>query len=158
MHRTLDVDGRTAGHRRGIARVVVDAGPLSAKTTARVHGWTVTTWVATPPPPSRKVSVTVAGVVALGLNTGKQVSNNEFEAPSANRQVVAWTDAAVEALPQRKPGAAVLRLLDHVADQVGAADGSSFTSATEKNPTLTILALSWRAIDYLADQMKQGVL
>jgi choline dehydrogenase-like flavoprotein len=36
--------------------------------------------------------------------------------------------------------------------------GSSFASATEKNPTLTILSLSWRATDYLADQMKQGVL
>ena len=37
-------------------------------------------------------------------------------------------------------------------------DGSSFASATEKNPTLTILSLSWCATDYLADQMKQGVL
>jgi hypothetical protein len=37
-------------------------------------------------------------------------------------------------------------------------DGASFASATEKNPTLTILALSWRATDYLAEQMKQGVL
>jgi choline dehydrogenase-like flavoprotein len=33
-------------------------------------------------------------------------------------------------------------------------DGSSFTTASEKNPTLTILALAWRATDYLAEQMK----
>jgi choline dehydrogenase-like flavoprotein len=35
-------------------------------------------------------------------------------------------------------------------------DGSAFTSASEKNPTLTILALSWRATDYLAGEIKRG--
>ncbi len=33
-------------------------------------------------------------------------------------------------------------------------DGSAFTTATEKNPTLTILALSWRATDFLAGEMR----
>jgi choline dehydrogenase-like flavoprotein len=37
-------------------------------------------------------------------------------------------------------------------------DGSSFPNASEKNPTLTILAVSWRATDYLADQIKNGTL
>ncbi len=37
-------------------------------------------------------------------------------------------------------------------------DGSSFPSATEKNPTLTILAIAWRATDYLAEEMKKGSL
>jgi choline dehydrogenase-like flavoprotein len=35
-------------------------------------------------------------------------------------------------------------------------DGSAFTSCSEKNPTLTILALAWRATDYLAEQMRRG--
>src|SRR5690606_9818862 len=35
-------------------------------------------------------------------------------------------------------------------------DGSAFTSASEKNPTLTILALSWRATDYLAEELRKG--
>lgn len=35
-------------------------------------------------------------------------------------------------------------------------DGSAFPTATEKNPTLTILALSWRATDYLAEEMRRG--
>jgi choline dehydrogenase-like flavoprotein len=35
-------------------------------------------------------------------------------------------------------------------------DGSAFTTASEKNPTLTILALAWRATDYLADEMQRG--
>ena len=35
-------------------------------------------------------------------------------------------------------------------------DGSAFPTATEKNPTLTILAMAWRASDYLADEMKKG--
>ena len=35
-------------------------------------------------------------------------------------------------------------------------DGSAFPTATEKNPTLTILSLSWRATDYLAEEIKKG--
>jgi choline dehydrogenase-like flavoprotein len=35
-------------------------------------------------------------------------------------------------------------------------DGSAFTTASEKNPTLTILAMAWRATDYLAAEMKKG--
>ena len=37
-------------------------------------------------------------------------------------------------------------------------DGSAFPTATEKNPTLTILALSWRATDYLSEQMRKNEL
>ena len=46
----------------------------------------------------------------------------------------------------------------HEVKNVFVVDGSAFPNASEKNPTLTILALSWRATDYLAEQMKQGVL
>jgi choline dehydrogenase-like flavoprotein len=35
-------------------------------------------------------------------------------------------------------------------------DGSAFTTASEKNPTLTILAMAWRATDYLGEQLKRG--
>ena len=35
-------------------------------------------------------------------------------------------------------------------------DGSAFTTASEKNPTLTILALSWRATDHLAEEIGRG--
>ena len=41
-------------------------------------------------------------------------------------------------------------------DNVLVVDGSSFTSASEKNPTLTILALAWRAGDYLAEELRSG--
>jgi choline dehydrogenase-like flavoprotein len=44
----------------------------------------------------------------------------------------------------------------HDVKNVFVVDGSSFTTASEKNPTLTILALSWRATDYLAEEMKKG--
>ena len=37
-------------------------------------------------------------------------------------------------------------------------DGSAFTSASEKNPTLTIVALAWRATDYLAEKLRAGAL
>jgi choline dehydrogenase-like flavoprotein len=37
-------------------------------------------------------------------------------------------------------------------------DGAAFPTATEKNPTLTILALAWRSSDYLAEQIRTGAL
>jgi choline dehydrogenase-like flavoprotein len=44
----------------------------------------------------------------------------------------------------------------HDVKNVFVVDGSAFTTASEKNPTLTILALAWRATDYLADEMQRG--
>lgn len=44
----------------------------------------------------------------------------------------------------------------HAVKNLFVVDGSAFPSATEKNPTLTILALAWRATDYLAGEMKKG--
>lgn len=35
-------------------------------------------------------------------------------------------------------------------------DGSAFSTATEKNPTITILALCWRATDHLAEEIRAG--
>lgn len=44
----------------------------------------------------------------------------------------------------------------HEVKNVFVPDGSSFTTASEKNPTITILALAWRSTDYLAAEMKRG--
>ena len=44
----------------------------------------------------------------------------------------------------------------HEVDNLFVVDGSAFTNASEKNPTLSILALSWRATDYLSEEMRQG--
>jgi choline dehydrogenase-like flavoprotein len=38
------------------------------------------------------------------------------------------------------------------------ADGGSFVSQADKNPTWTILALSWRASDFIASERKRGAL
>jgi choline dehydrogenase-like flavoprotein len=35
-------------------------------------------------------------------------------------------------------------------------DGAAFTSGSHKNPTATIMALAWRASEYMLDQMKKG--
>ena len=37
-------------------------------------------------------------------------------------------------------------------------DGSCFTTSSEKNPTLTIMALSMRAADYIKEQRRRGEL
>jgi choline dehydrogenase-like flavoprotein len=44
----------------------------------------------------------------------------------------------------------------HEVKNVFVPDGSAFTTASEKNPTLTILALAWRATDYLAEEIRKG--
>jgi choline dehydrogenase-like flavoprotein len=36
------------------------------------------------------------------------------------------------------------------------ADGATFCSNADKNPTLTIMALAWRAADRVIEQMHQG--
>jgi choline dehydrogenase-like flavoprotein len=38
------------------------------------------------------------------------------------------------------------------------ADGGPFVSQADKNPTWTILALSWRTSDYIAQQRKAGTI
>jgi choline dehydrogenase-like flavoprotein len=35
-------------------------------------------------------------------------------------------------------------------------DGAGFVTNADKNPTLTILALSWRASDYLIEEARKG--
>ncbi len=44
----------------------------------------------------------------------------------------------------------------HDVKNVFVTDGASFVTNPDKNPTLTILALSWRASDYLLEQAKKG--
>ncbi len=44
----------------------------------------------------------------------------------------------------------------HDVENLFVVDGSSFVSLSEKNVTLTITALAWRACDYLAEEMRKG--
>lgn len=43
----------------------------------------------------------------------------------------------------------------HDIDNLFVSDGSQFTSSSTENPTLTIVALTIRQADYIADQMKK---
>jgi len=44
----------------------------------------------------------------------------------------------------------------HECENLYVVDAGSFVSQADKNPTWTILALSWRASDHLVDQMRKG--
>lgn len=44
----------------------------------------------------------------------------------------------------------------HAVDNLFVVDGGAFVSNPDKNPTLTINALSWRASEYLAEEMRAG--
>jgi len=37
-------------------------------------------------------------------------------------------------------------------------DGAAFATSSDKNPTLTIMALAWRAADHIVAEMKRGAL
>ena len=58
----------------------------------------------------------------------------------------------------KDPSTSVLNSFNqmHEVQNLFVVDGSAFTAASEKNPTLSILALSWRATDYLAEEMRTG--
>jgi choline dehydrogenase-like flavoprotein len=43
-------------------------------------------------------------------------------------------------------------------DNLFVADGGCFVSNADKNPTLSIMAIAWRASDYLLDEMRRGSL
>lgn len=44
----------------------------------------------------------------------------------------------------------------HEVGNVSVVDGAAFPTDCEKNPTLTIMALSWRATDRLAERIRTG--
>jgi choline dehydrogenase-like flavoprotein len=44
----------------------------------------------------------------------------------------------------------------HEVGNVFVVDGSAFPNSSEKNPTLSIVALSWRATDFLAEELRAG--
>jgi choline dehydrogenase-like flavoprotein len=44
----------------------------------------------------------------------------------------------------------------HDVNNIFVNDAASFVTNPDKNPTLTIMALSWRASEYLIDQAKKG--
>jgi choline dehydrogenase-like flavoprotein len=58
------------------------------------------------------------------------------------------------------PGSSVVNKYcqTHEVKNLFVADGGPFTSQADKNPTWTIMALSWRTADHVADQMKKGAL
>ena len=46
----------------------------------------------------------------------------------------------------------------HDVSNIFVTDAAAFVTNPDKNPTLTIMALSWRASEYLIDQAKKGSL
>jgi choline dehydrogenase-like flavoprotein len=43
-------------------------------------------------------------------------------------------------------------------DNLFVTDGGSFLSNADKNPTLSIMSVAWRATDYLVDELQRGSL
>jgi choline dehydrogenase-like flavoprotein len=56
------------------------------------------------------------------------------------------------------PGTSVLNKYSqaHECKNLFVVDAGSFVSQADKNPTWTIMALSWRASDYIVEEMNKG--
>jgi choline dehydrogenase-like flavoprotein len=92
-----------------------------------------------------------AGGIAMGTKPGPE-SNYGLTNPGEIIHEVGTTRMGDD------PKSSVLNKFNQAHDckNLFVVDGGAFVSQADKNPTWTILALSWRATDYLMDQMKKG--
>ena len=92
----------------------------------------------------------MGGEVVLGEEDG--LHGPEIEAPGAVIHEVGTTRMG------NGPKTSVVNRYgqSHEVENLFVADGGVFTTNPDKNPTLTITALSWRMSDYLLDQAKKG--
>jgi len=95
--------------------------------------------------------LTAAGGILLGQKAGPE-TNYGLEDPGRIIHEVGTTRMGDD------PSTSVLNSYAqaHECDNLFVVDGGSFVSQADKNPTWTIMALSWRTSDYIADQMRQG--
>ena len=91
------------------------------------------------------------GAVALGEKPGAE-SNYGLEKPGKIIHEVGTTRMG------KDPKKSVVNEFNqaHDAKNVFVMDGGPFVSQADKNPTWTILALAWRATDYLMQELKNG--
>ncbi len=134
--------------------------------------------------PENRITVDEASLDAYGVPRLKieyQIGDNEHKMAqemydtaeqilhSAKAEILpyerGWLDKAGSAIHEHgtcrmgaDPKLAPLNAFNQMHDvkNVFVVDGSAFSTASEKNPTLTILAMAWRATDYLAGEMKRG--
>lgn len=92
-----------------------------------------------------------AGGIALGEKPGPE-TNYGLHAPGEIIHEVGTTRMGND------PKSSALNKFNQAHDckNLFVMDGGAFVSQADKNPTWTILALSWRATEYLMDQMKKG--
>lgn len=91
------------------------------------------------------------GGIALGTKPGPE-SNYGISTPGEIIHEVGTTRMGDD------PRRSVLNKFNQAHDckNLFVVDGGAFVSQADKNPTWTILALSWRASDYIIDEMKKG--
>jgi choline dehydrogenase-like flavoprotein len=94
--------------------------------------------------------LTAIGGVPLGNKPGKE-DDYGLEAPGRIIHEVGTTRMGTD--PTRSVVNTHQQL--HDAKNVFIVDGGPFVSQADKNPTWTILALSWRTCDYIVDQLKK---
>ena len=90
------------------------------------------------------------GAIPLGDKPGKE-DNYGLEAPGRIIHEVGTTRMGND------PKTSVLNKYSqsHDVPNLFVVDGGAFVSQADKNPTWTILALAWRASDYLTQEMKK---
>ena len=104
----------------------------------------------------RTCSKTFADVItAMGGKVDLDASRPTAPRPSppAARSSTRWARCAWATTPG--PACSTAGRRAHEVKNLYVADGAAFVSNADKNPTLTILALAWRASDHLMGEMKR---
>ena len=95
--------------------------------------------------------------IARPLGAQALALNNDMIAEQMKRRSLLQA-VATAPLAAQQPAAPPEWNQSHDIKNLFVVDGSSFVTGGSQNPTMTILALSMRASEYLADQMKSGSL
>jgi choline dehydrogenase-like flavoprotein len=94
--------------------------------------------------------LTNAGATLLGTKPGPE-SNYGLAAPGQIIHEVGTTRMSNDP----KSGVVNSNCQVHACKNLFIVDAGPFVSQADKNPTWTILALSWRTSDYIVEQLKQ---
>jgi len=94
-------------------------------------------------------------IVAMGGKPTSTIEDNGADAIAAPGEIIHEVGGAIMG---DRPGRSVVNswCQSHEVPNLFVTDGACFVSNADKNPTLSIMAIAWRACDYIVDQMNKG--
>jgi choline dehydrogenase-like flavoprotein len=97
----------------------------------------------------------IALIEAMGGNVRSKLSTNPLEAIENGGKIIHEVGGAIMG---DDPKTSVCNEFNQTWDvkNLFLTDGAPFASNADKNPTLTIMALAWRAADHIVEEARKG--